>query len=112
MTNSNNNPYEEFDVMLKKVQWPTPGLTLESRILAATTAPAPFDGEGDESLSPWVEKNPLLSFFSVLLALFIGLGSGALTGSASHADSLQTSQNLYGIETQSINHLYFQNNTN
>lgn len=108
MTIINNNPHEEFDAMLKKVQWPTPSLSLEGRILAAVE----LDAESNVPLSPWVQKNPILSFLSVLLALFIGIGSGALTGPSSQAASLSSPQSPYGDQTHSIHHLYFQDYIN
>jgi hypothetical protein len=103
---------DEISYLLKRTEWPNPERSLAFRIQQAVKTDQTVNSFSSKGIDNefWYLKSPLLSFMAVILALFIGVGSGLMTGNEASAEGSSTA--IYGDTAASLTDIYFRKDTN
>lgn len=102
MTNNNDN-FDELSYLLKKIEWPEPSRSLSYRIQNAVAGEHDMPFAMDMAVVHF--RSPFLTFAAVILAMFLGVASGVMTGGTAVANDIQ-SEHPYGSSSLSVTGIY------
>lgn len=84
----NNKHDDELTYLMKQIVWPQPDRGLAFRIESAVAGSLYSRALVKNGPQEWRVKSPALAFAAVILALFLGIASGAMAGGQASANEI------------------------